>query len=104
MTVIFSVANIVECLSEISVIGHGSSAIKVDEACKDIRDSNKIIFENVLVVDSIYVMSLVVLAFILSVSDTEEWKSELLLSDNMCSTKLVEDACIDVPDSTMLKN
>ena len=96
---IFSLADIVECFSEILVFGNVSSAIVVDEAWKDVSDSNEIIVDTVFVVDSLIVVLVVEMAFIFSVTGIVECISVIWVSDNVCAAILVDEACKDVSDS-----
>ena len=75
------------------------SEILVDVSFKVDPDSNEMYVETVFVVDSIFFEFVVVMAFILSVADIVEYLSEILMSDNVCSEILVDDACKVDPDS-----
>ena len=99
MAFILSVADIVEYLSEILMSDSVCSDIWVGNACKVVPDSNEMNAETVFVVDSIFVVFVVEMAFIFSVADIVEYFTEILMSDNVCSEILVDDACKVDPDS-----
>ena len=57
---IFSVDGTVECITEKLVCDNVCSLNSVDDACKEVPESNEIIFDTVIFVDSIFVIIVVV--------------------------------------------